>query len=106
MKTNLHEMKIYVVGPMSGIPDYNYPAFKLATHNLRVFGYIVECPTEHNEPLDNNWLLFMRLALFKLLRCDAIVLLDGWEQSKGASIEKRLAEDLGYKIYQMSDLVF
>jgi hypothetical protein len=37
----------------------------------------------------------MRLAIAQLLTCDHIHLLDGWQRSRGATIEARLAADLG-----------
>lgn len=40
----------------------------------------------------------MKADIKLLMDCDAIYLLKGWEDSKGARIEKELAESLGYRI--------
>jgi hypothetical protein len=40
----------------------------------------------------------MKLCLLKLLECNAILLLDDWQNSRGAMIEQKLAQDLGIKI--------
>ena len=34
-----------------------------------------------------------------LRRCDAILLLEGWEESKGSVAEKKLAEQLGLPVF-------
>jgi hypothetical protein len=40
----------------------------------------------------------MRVCIRLLTRCDAIYLMRGWRQSKGATVEQRLAVDLDLDI--------
>lgn len=87
-------MRIYIAGPMTGHPDFNYPAFKAAAAMLRAEGYVVENPAENPNPACKSWAGYMRMAIAQLVTCDAIYLLKGWEQSKGARIECDLARDL------------
>ena len=97
--------RIYVAGPMTGYLDYNYPAFNAAAVALRSLGHHVENPAE-NEHLNDGtwgWSDYLRRALTQLLTCDAIVLLPGWEQSKGAQIESDLAETLGIEPLLISE---
>lgn len=87
-------MRIYVAGPMTGLPESNYPAFHAAAARLRALGHHVENPAENPAPSCGSWLGYMRLALAQLVTCDQVALLPGWEMSKGASVEWRLACDL------------
>jgi len=85
-------MKIYLAGPMTGIEDFNYPAFHEQAARLRALGYTVLNPAEN--PLCDSWEGYMRLAVAQLVQCDAVALLSGWSDSRGALIERALAFDL------------
>lgn len=41
-------MKLYLAGPMRGMPNYNFPAFWIAATELRTKGYTVYSPAEHD----------------------------------------------------------
>ncbi|WP_104164732.1 DUF4406 domain-containing protein [Arthrobacter sp. SX1312] len=84
---------VYIAGPMSGLPDFNYPAFHEAEKQLQAAGYRTLNPARN--PEQSSWEGYMRAGLRQLLHADAIALLPGWERSPGANIEKQLAFDLG-----------
>lgn len=86
--------RIYIAGAMSGLPDFNYPAFHEAAARLRATGAHVENPAENPEPACGSWEAYMRLAITQMLTCDEIALLPGWEKSRGAVIEHNLAVEL------------
>jgi hypothetical protein len=90
--------RIYIAGPMSGLPDFNYPAFHAAAERLRGLGFDVENPAENPEPRCGTWLGYMRMALTQLAKCDGVALLDGWQDSRGARIERELALKLGLPV--------
>jgi hypothetical protein len=96
-------MKLYIAGPMSGYPDFNFPAFNETAAFLDLLGYEFVNPAALDEELG---LLdahedYMQRDLPLLLECDGILLLDGWEQSKGANIELFTALATGKKVYRL-----
>lgn len=92
--------RVYIAGPMTGLPEYNYPAFNARAAQLRALGYYVENPAENPEPPCNSWKGYMRQALAQLVTCDVVDLLPGWEKSKCARIEHRLARYLEMEVWK------
>ncbi|WP_454301132.1 DUF4406 domain-containing protein [Salana multivorans] len=83
--------RLYVAGPMSGLPEFNYPAFHAAAARLRAAGYEVENPAENTKPLDTPWAEFLTDALTQVLKSDGIALLPGSHLSRGARLEVHVA---------------
>ena len=90
-------MIIYLSGPMSGIPEYNFPAFNAAAARLREMGYGVINPAEIEQP-DIAWGVCMRNDITELMRADTVALLPGWENSAGSGLEITIALALGMDI--------
>lgn len=86
---------IYLSGPMTGLPEFNYPAFHSAAGRLRNAGHHVYNPAEyvHNEAEFPLRRAFAEYSAFICLRADTIVLLPGWENSLGVSAELALAKN-------------
>lgn len=88
-------MKFYIAGPMRGLPEYNFPAFRKAAKTLREHGHEVWSPAEHDEangfdPTSDearSLAEYMEHDLAEVCRADALVLLDGWWRSVGACLE-------------------
>lgn len=101
--------KIYVSGPITGVDDWQ--RFHLdACRRLVYAGYepvssanyqqiyiserrkkIALAPTRSDKTV-KNWAEWMGYDLFMLEDCDGVALLEGWEQSRGAQIEKIIAK--------------
>ena len=93
--------RVYIAGPMTGIPAHNYSAFAAEAARLRALGLDVISPYEINDGLEHEgWAACMKRDLQELLRCDAIQLLPGWGKSRGALIECRLAAELGIVVHE------
>lgn len=90
--------RVYVAGPMTGIADLNFPAFNAATAALRDRGAHVENPAEINPDPDADWYDAMRRDIPRLLTCDTIMLLPGWEKSRGATLEYTIATAMGMTV--------
>lgn len=110
--------KVYIAGPMRGIPYYNFPAFDKAAAGLRDAGYDAVSPADIDRlngfdpqllPEDHDWntvpaecgglLDVIRRDVNGLLECDCIYLLPGWEKSTGALAEYALARWNGCKVF-------
>ena len=89
--------RVYIAGPMTGLPDYNYPAFHAAAAKLRAAGHEVESPAEPGQVDGWTWADYMRRGLVQMLTCDTIALLPDWHRSRGARVEYNLAEGLGMR---------
>lgn len=97
--------RIYLAGPMTNLPFFNYPAFDEETGRLVALGYTVENPAANPEPACKSWEGYMRLALTQLVRCDTLALLPNWGNSRGATIEHRLAGELGIRVVLAHEIV-
>ena len=93
--------RTYISGPMTGLPDANYPEFNRVARELRELGYQVENPAEN--PRCDSWAEYMRLAIAQLVQCDEIHMLRGWKQSRGARMEHGIARELGLVVSGASE---
>lgn len=102
--------KVYIAGPMSGYPGFNFPAFFEAQTELEARGFKVfnpaqkdleSHPTIEDNPTGDVALsekkdgFSLRKALAwdtaRICECDNILMLKGWERSSGARAEWQLA---------------
>jgi hypothetical protein len=88
-------VRLYVSGPMTGLPEYNYPAFKAASAALERAGYDVLDPSRHEADPALAWEDYLRCDLKDVLECEGVALLDGWWRSRGAKLEVHVAQSLG-----------
>jgi nicotinic acid mononucleotide adenylyltransferase len=77
-------MKIYISGPMTGLPELNKPAFLAAEAALKDKGYEVLNPVKNGLPDTAPWEDHMRADIIMLMGADGVALLDGWGKSRGA----------------------
>jgi len=84
---------VYIAGPMTGLPDYNRPAFHAAAKRWLKDGYEVYNPAMAAEESTLEEIFAADIAA--LARCNIVSFLPGWEESKGAAIEMKVARYLG-----------
>ena len=106
----MSQTRLYVSGPMSGLPEYNFPAFHAAARKLRRAGYLVTSPHEVKLPCGCSggsgcgpdphvWSDYLRADLLAMLAdCTAVATLPGIEGSRGAKLEIAVAEGLGWPV--------
>lgn len=105
--------RIYLAGPMTGIPEFNFPAFDEAKRVLKSHGWEPVSPADidreefgfdtegktGDEMIDPQ--LRRRIAvrdIRAISECDSIYMLEGWQDSKGALAELAFAEWLKLEI--------
>ncbi len=113
---------LYIAGPMSFRPKFNFPAFDAASNDLRARGWKIVSPAELDDPevresalaspdgdptastpKDETWGDFLARDV-KLVadEVDGIAVLPGWEGSRGARLETFVAFLCGKPIYYYS----
>jgi hypothetical protein len=97
-QTGAKGIKAYIAGPMTGLPDLNFKAFFRAAHKLRAYGIEVVNPAEINIDQSMEWHECMRKDIAALVECNTIVMLRGWQASKGATLEHHIATRLGMDV--------
>lgn len=116
-------MRVYIAGPMSGKPLYNFPAFDEAACLWRAAGHDVTSPADitrglywerfgrQYDPATDRaeWGDIVTCELFQrdlaaVCTVDAIVLLDGWKQSRGAKMEISVGLALGKRFYSAATM--
>jgi hypothetical protein len=122
-------LKLYIAGPMSGFPQFNYPAFNATAEAVRAMGHEAMNPAEMDDPATQEDCLASEDGTFtpegtiggktwgdllakdvKLIadEVDGIVLLDRWTMSRGARLEAFICLSCKkpvYKIMRDNELV-
>jgi nucleoside 2-deoxyribosyltransferase len=97
---------IYLAGPMTNQPAWNYPRFNEVARKLRDAGFDVFNPAETDGgSTDKGWNFYMREAIAGMMQCKSVALLEGWQKSKGARIELGLAQSLGMEVCEVRDII-
>ena len=105
----------YIAGPMRGHDQFNFPAFDNAARCLRRRGWEVLSPAEHDRETGFDETLnsidgfdlqaAMRWDIHAVLRADAIVLLPGWRDSHGTTIELSVARSVGADVFEFDEAI-
>jgi hypothetical protein len=107
----LKEMKqiAYVMGPMTGFPDENRPAFRTAAawirENINVDEVISADELDSSDPVADKspaWVDYIRRDLPHVARATVAYALPGWRQSRGATLEATIFNALRVPVYELT----
>lgn len=96
-------MRVYISGPITGVPEYeSLVAFNEVEDRLVRAGFTAVNP-RRTSSWGLTWDTYMKIAREILYsgEIDAVVMLKGWEKSKGATIEKMWAEANGISVVEV-----
>lgn len=122
-------MIVYIAGPISGLTsvpmDEKLMRFMRAEEWLLAQNHDVKNPLRSgndqcfigdNGPICNpeghigqdgkashSWACYMKHDIRDLMLCDSIALLPGWDESRGATMEYKLAHDLEMTVMYLND---
>lgn len=117
----MNNQRVYIAGKMRSVPYFNFPAFDHMAEWLKARGYEPVNPADLDRlvgfdamqcPSDTDWNVVPKTFdiddcisrdIEAIKTCSAIMMLDGWEQSKGARAEKALAEWMGLSVMYQTD---
>ena len=105
-------MLIYVAGPYSASSgekdiDKNVAKAMGIARELWIAGHTVICPHGNSANLDNDTMTnedWVDRDLNMVAVCDAMVMIPGWEHSKGSRREREFADQVGIPVYSYPEI--
>jgi hypothetical protein len=93
------EKKIYLSGGISGRKyEQVMVQFEQMEYYLKTHGHEVVNPAKFGVD-ERSWEDYMKMSVIEMMSCDAILMLQGWQNSRGATIERNLAWNLNIPVY-------
>lgn len=99
-------MRIYLSGPITGVDNYRIN-FLTAEYKAKAYfkGATIINPTWLVKLLpDGRHDELMKICFALVGMADKMIMLPGWEKSKGACAEKRMAEEIGVEVFEFINI--
>lgn len=108
--------RVYIAGPITGIQNFNHKAFYSSGVELWHLGFLPVNP--HNicrhilrsdfTTDEQHWQACLKADMPHIISAHYMLMLDGWQQSRGACFERQIALTLGipvfYSINELEDM--
>lgn len=95
----------YISGPITNATQEQLDRFEDASRRLDLRGFDYFNPLETPPPPKDAhvWQYYMRRSISELCEADAILVLPGWEDSRGCQLEVFVAQNLGIPVIDFKD---
>lgn len=96
--------RLYIAGKVTGQNRTDcLVKFQAAENRVRILGNYYPINPMKIVPVGTPWKIAMKICLKALLTCDAIAILDDWQESPGAQLEVSIAKALGMQIINIKN---
>ena len=88
---------VYISGPITDMPELNYPEFKHAEEKINALGLDTLVPHDFFQDIDTGGFIhndYMRVCIAEMMKADLVVTLKDWELSKGCKMEVNIAREI------------
>lgn len=104
--------KIFIAGPMRGYENYNFKKFDYTEEILKTLGFDVVNPARisrkfKEKDVNSDIAVYNKMVDMQQeaeRTCNTILLLDGWQWSKGVALEVQTAAELGMQFLLEADI--
>lgn len=98
----MKKKKVYISSKMTGLPDFNFPAFDKKAEELRTMGFNVLNPADIGRKYGTNksTAFYRRKNLEMLLQADILFVFGDMSGSKGVEFEVMVAKELNLPIWR------
>lgn len=99
----MSKLKAYICGPITDMPGLNLDEFRAVESILTEMGYNTIVPHDLFEGIDtkdftHDDYMDECLKAIRTQNVDYLIVLDGWQNSKGSKMEIELADELGIPV--------
>lgn len=109
----MDKLRIFLSGPMTGHENFNFDKFNFIENVLKQYGVDVVNPVHICKKYKKEHVLSDKAVFDKMVAeqqeaektCNAIMLLHGWQNSKGVKLELKTAVELDFEFFLDSDIL-
>lgn len=100
--TKFSPKRVYIAGKVTGLDtnEYRNNFAKAVEFATEYFGVETVNPILLGGE-EYTWQENMKFCIAELLKCDTVIFIPGWETSRGAVLEYKIAKELGYYLGEL-----